>query len=72
MEKGGDVFAKHVVDADDEIRPMEEVIVLTENGRLLAVGKTLLSAFEMQNFTRGVAVKIRQGTLRNVKKGKTN
>ncbi|MEM1514789.1 MAG: PUA domain-containing protein [Candidatus Bathyarchaeia archaeon] len=61
IEKGSDVFAKHVVDSDLEIRPGEEVIVIDDNGNVIAVGKALLSGHEMRAFKRGVAVKVRRG-----------
>jgi predicted RNA-binding protein (TIGR00451 family) len=59
--KGRSVFAKHVMDADDEIRPQEEVIVVNEEGVVLAVGKSILTGREMKAFKRGVAVKVRRG-----------
>ena len=59
--EGGDVFSKHVIEADDEIRSKDEVIVVDKNRRVLAVGKALLSAEEMKGFKRGVAVKVRHG-----------
>lgn len=68
VEKGGDVFAKHVVGADLEIRPMEEVIVLNSERRVVAVGKAALSGVEMKNFRKGVAVKVRRGRLGKAKK----
>jgi len=61
IAEGKSVFAKHVVDADDGIRPMAEVIVLGENGRVLAVGRAVLSGEEMKVFKRGVAVRVRRG-----------
>ena len=61
ISEGGDVFSKHVVDADDEIRSKDEVIVVDKNRRILAVGKALLSAEEMKGFKRGVAVRVRHG-----------
>ncbi len=67
IEKGGDVFAKHVVDADNEIRPMEEVIVLNKERKVIAVGKAMLSGEEMITFKHGVAVKVRRGKLRKLK-----
>jgi uncharacterized protein with predicted RNA binding PUA domain len=57
---GGSVFAKHVKEADVEIRPNEEVIVTNERGKLLAVGRALLTGLEMLAFKRGVAVKVRK------------
>jgi 7-cyano-7-deazaguanine tRNA-ribosyltransferase len=58
---GGDVFAKHVVRAPSNLRPGEEVVVTGEDGRLMGVGRSLLSGNEMKYFKRGVAVKVRKG-----------
>jgi uncharacterized protein with predicted RNA binding PUA domain len=58
---GGDVFAAHVVKADDAIRAKDEVIVVDEDNRVLAVGRALLSSSEMKAFKTGVAVKVRHG-----------
>lgn len=61
VERGNDVFAKHVVDSDAEIRPGEEVIVIDCSENVVAVGKALLSGYEIKVFKRGVAVKVRKG-----------
>ncbi len=58
--KGRSVFAKHVVDVDDEIRAGDEVLVVNASDELLATGKAILSSFEMREMDRGVAVKVRQ------------
>ena len=58
---GGDVFAVHVVKVNEEIRPKDEVIIIDEKNEVLAVGKALLSSFEMKAFMSGVAVKVRHG-----------
>jgi len=63
IAKGKSVFAKHVADADEEIRPMEEVIVIDSKGEVLAVGKAVLTGEEMIAFKRGVAVKVRRGVM---------
>jgi predicted RNA-binding protein (TIGR00451 family) len=63
VAEGGDVFAVHVVKADDEIRSKDEVIVVNEGGEVLAVGKAVLSGEEMKAFKTGVAVKVRRGCL---------
>jgi predicted RNA-binding protein (TIGR00451 family) len=68
IEKGGDVFAKHVTDNDSEIRPMEEIIILDGKQRVIAVGRAVLSGDEMKAFKKGVAVKVRRGNLKKVKK----
>ena len=58
---GGDVFAAHVVRVDDEVRARDEVIIVNEDGEVLAVGRASLSSEEMRAFKRGVAAKIRRG-----------
>jgi predicted RNA-binding protein (TIGR00451 family) len=66
--RGKSVFAKHVIDADEEIRPQEEVIVISEASEVLAVGRALLTGKEMKAFERGVAVRVRRGAAEEVKK----
>ena len=61
IRSGGDLFAKHVVQADEELRPAEEAIVVDPDGTLLAVGRTILAGHEMTRFKRGVAVRVRRG-----------
>lgn len=61
IAEGGDVFAAHIVKADDEIRSKDEVIVIDEGGRVLAVGRSVLSSEEIKSFKVGVAVKVRRG-----------
>ena len=58
---GGDVFAVHVVKVDPEIGAKDEVIAIDEDGKVLAVGRTVLSSDEMLAFKTGVAVKVRHG-----------
>jgi uncharacterized protein with predicted RNA binding PUA domain len=61
IAEGGDAFAAHIVKADDEIRSKGEVIVVDEAGKVLAVGRAVLSSGEMKSFKVGVAVKVRRG-----------
>jgi len=63
IAKGKSVFAKHVLDADSEIRPQEEVLVMGEKREILAVGKAVLTGREMKALKHGVAVKVRRGVL---------
>jgi predicted RNA-binding protein (TIGR00451 family) len=58
---GGDVFAVHVVAVNQEIHVKDEVIVLDEQKKVLAVGRAMLSSVEMKAFKTGVAVKVRHG-----------
>lgn len=67
IAQGKSVFAKHVVDADNKIRPQEEVIIIGENNRVLAVGKAVLTGREMTAFKHGLAVKVRKGASEEVK-----
>lgn len=61
VAKGKTAFSRHVADVDPEIRAGQEVLVVDENDRLLATGKTALSALEMQAFKKGIAVDVRSG-----------
>jgi predicted RNA-binding protein (TIGR00451 family) len=61
VAKGRSAFAKHVVEADESIRPKEEVIIVDANNQVLAVGRALLSGTEMKAFERGIAVRVRHG-----------
>jgi uncharacterized protein with predicted RNA binding PUA domain len=59
---GRNVFAKFVRDADDTIRPRDEVVVEHTDGQLLAVGRAELSGPGMGDFETGMAVAVREGT----------
>ena len=61
VAKGKTVFSKHVVAADPEIRPHEEVLVVDSKDRLLASGRAMLSGEEMVAFKVGKAVGVRRG-----------
>ncbi len=61
VAEGGDLFAAHIVKVDPEIHAKDEVIILDEQGQVLAVGRAFLSAAEMAAFKTGVAVKVRHG-----------
>lgn len=58
---GKSVFSKFVVDADENIRSNDEVLIVSEDDELLAYGKSLLCAHEMMDFTTGQAIKTRKG-----------
>lgn len=66
---GRNVFAKHVVLVDPDIRPEDEVVVVSEEDKLLAVGRAQLSAVNMLAFQKGIAVKVRYG-IKKLKKEK--
>lgn len=61
IQKGGNVFAKHVIDCDPNLAPHSEVIVVDANDVPLALGRLLLNREEALAFKAGVAVKVRKG-----------
>ncbi len=61
VAQGRSVFAKHIVAADPEIRPAEEVLVVDQRDGLLASGKALLAGEEMLAFKVGKAIEVRRG-----------
>lgn len=65
VSQGKNVMAKHVLDAGEEIRPGNEVIVVDESNNVQAVGKALLTRDEMLSFNSGLAVKVRRGKKRD-------
>lgn len=60
VAKGGNLFAKHVLSVDEEIRAGEEVLVVDSNDRLLATGTAVLAPEEMRQLKRGLAVQARK------------
>lgn len=61
VRDGKNAFAKFVTAVDSAIRPTDEVLVVHEDDRLLAVGRAELSAEGMLAFETGMAVKVRDG-----------
>jgi len=61
VAEGGDVFALHAVKVGESVHAKDEVIVIDEAGRVVGVGRALLSCSEMLAFRVGVAVKVRHG-----------
>lgn len=61
VRDGKNVFAKFVDDVGPEVRPDDEVVVVHEDGALLAVGRAELSAAAMADFDTGMAVMVRNG-----------
>ena len=57
--KGANVFAKFVIDCDDDIRPGDDVMVVNTKGGLVAVGRALMNKEEMLAFGRGMAVRVK-------------
>jgi len=59
---GGNVFTKHVVWADPDIRPGDEVVVIDyDTGEVIGVGKASKPGWEMIYYGWGEGVRIREG-----------
>lgn len=58
---GKSVFCKFVVECDENIRARDEVLIVNEEDKLLAYGKALLGACEIEQFESGQAIKTRKG-----------
>ncbi|MHA1804337.1 MAG: PUA domain-containing protein [Promethearchaeota archaeon] len=63
IQKGRNVFCKHVVNLDTTLRPRDETIVVNENDELLALGRLKLPITHVLWFKRGIAVDVRKGIL---------
>ncbi len=61
IKKGRNVFCKHVVDIDSELRPFDEVIVVNQDDELLGIGKLKVPGSYVKDFSIGIAVSIRKG-----------
>jgi conserved protein with predicted RNA binding PUA domain len=61
ISNGRTVFCKHVVSCSNLLRPGEDVAVLNESGKLLAMGRSVIAGPVLKQFKRGAAVKIREG-----------
>ena len=59
--EGKSVFSKFIVDCDKDIRANDEVLIVNEDDELLAFGKALIGAKEMEDFSVGQAIKTRKG-----------
>ncbi|MCK4614246.1 MAG: tRNA guanosine(15) transglycosylase TgtA [Thermoplasmata archaeon] len=62
--QGKNVFARFVLEMDEELRPMDEAIVVDEHDALIAIGRVILVREEALAFDRGIAVKVREGSRR--------
>ncbi|ADI32640.1 PUA domain-containing protein [Staphylothermus hellenicus] len=64
IASGGNVFCKHVVMADPNIKPGDEVLVVdSDSYKLLGVGRAIKPGWEITYYRWGEAVRIREGVL---------
>src|SRR3989441_56439 len=59
--EGQNVFAKFVREADSEVRPGDESLVVSPDDELCAVAQSSMNRREMLSFKRGVAAYVREG-----------
>ncbi len=59
--EGKNVFAKFILDADPDLIPGDEVLVVDEADKLVAIGRTIMVRDELLAFNSGVGIKVRQG-----------
>ncbi len=58
--EGGTLYCVAVSEADEQIRPQDEVFIVNKDNRILAVGKAVLSGKQMVMAKKGPAVRIRR------------
>lgn len=58
---GRNVFCKHILDIDDNLRSYDEIIVVNQENEILAIGKLVISVPYVRSFKTGVAIKVRKG-----------
>ncbi|MHA1149257.1 MAG: PUA domain-containing protein [Promethearchaeota archaeon] len=61
IRKGRNVFCKHILDIDENLRPMDEVIVVNEEDELLAIGRLKLPVIYIKALKSGIAINVRKG-----------
>ena len=61
IKDGRNVFCKHIQDIDENLRPLDEVIVVNNEDELLGIGKLVLAVPYIKSFKTGIAIKVRKG-----------
>jgi len=61
IRKGRNVFCKHIVNIDNNLRTLDEVIVVNQKDELLGIGRLKIPIPYIKTFKTGVAVNIRKG-----------
>ncbi len=67
IKSGRNVFCKHVVDIDNKLRVLDEVIVVSENQEILAIGRLKVPVPNIKQFKNGIAILVRKGINKYVK-----
>lgn len=67
VSEGRSLFCKHVEWCGSNIKIGSEVALIDKNNRVIATGKALFGSKTMNMYSRGVAVKVREGIKSRVK-----
>ncbi|MCK5038133.1 MAG: DUF5591 domain-containing protein, partial [Thermoplasmata archaeon] len=59
--EGKNVFAKFILDADPDLIPGDEVLVVDDDDKLVAIGRTMMVRDELLAFNTGMGIRVRQG-----------
>ncbi|MFW9936305.1 MAG: PUA domain-containing protein [Candidatus Thorarchaeota archaeon] len=65
IKKGRNVFCKHIIDIDDNLRPLDEVIVVNQEDELLAIGRLMIPVPYVKSFKSGIAINVRKGVYKS-------
>ena len=61
VQEGRNVMHGFVLACDPWIRPNEGVLIVNSAGKLLAYGRSQSTSSELDSFTKGIAIKVREG-----------
>ncbi|MBT4066392.1 MAG: tRNA guanosine(15) transglycosylase TgtA [Euryarchaeota archaeon] len=61
VREGRNVMHGFILACDSWIRPDESVLIVNSSGELVAIGRSQATSGEMESFTKGIAVKVREG-----------
>jgi archaeosine-15-forming tRNA-guanine transglycosylase len=58
---GKNVFSKLVKSCDQTLHPGDEVLIIDESEKWVAIGILVLNWYELQSFRTGIGVRVREG-----------
>jgi archaeosine-15-forming tRNA-guanine transglycosylase len=61
IRKGRNVFCKHILEIDINLRPLDEVIVVNQEDEILAIGRLSMPIPYIKTFSTGIAINVRKG-----------
>jgi 7-cyano-7-deazaguanine tRNA-ribosyltransferase len=61
VKEGRNVMHGFILACDSWVRPGESVLIVNSAGKLVAIGRSQATSGEMESFSKGIAVKVREG-----------